>query len=89
MRKNDVDNKTYFRSADRLVNLNGSWSFLTRDGECGPFFREEDAKIALKRFVIDKIWHETQKESKRASRAIRPKVNTYAFANRPDVMEYE
>ena len=89
MRKNDVGNRTYFRSDDRLVNLNGSWSFLTRDGECGPFSREADAQVALKRFVIDKIWQDQQKETKRAARVVRPKINNYAFANRPDVMEYE
>jgi len=87
MRKNDVENGVYFRSDDRFINLNGSWSFLTRDGECGPFPREEDAKVALKRFVIDKIWHAKQKEVKQAARIVRTKVNTFAFANRPDVME--
>ena len=87
MRKNDVSSDVYFRSDDRFINLNGSWSFLTRDGECGPFPREEDAKVALKRYVIDKIWLEQQKETKRASRVVRPEVNVYAFANCPDVVE--
>ena len=89
MRKDDVGSKVFFRSDDRFINLNGSWSFLTRDGECGPFPREEDAKIALQRFVIDKIWHDKQRQTKRAARAARPqaKVNAYAFANRPDVLE--
>ena len=87
MRKNDVGNKVYFRSEDRFINLNGSWSFLTRDGESGPYPSEEDAKIALKRYVIDKTWLEEQREAKRAFRVARPEVNVYAFANRPDVME--
>jgi len=87
MRKNDVGTRVHFRSDDRFINLNGSWSFLTRDGECGPFPREQEARIALKRYVIDKVWHEEQREAKRASHVVRPKANAYAFANRPDAME--
>ena len=52
MRKDDADqNKTYFRSSDRFVRLNGDWYFSTREGEHGPYASLEDAKSELCRHI--------------------------------------
>jgi len=53
MRKTDTDEKTRFRSADRLFQANERWWFCTRDGDHGPFRSRKEAQDALERFILD------------------------------------
>jgi Domain of unknown function (DUF6316) len=53
-RREDHEEKTYFRS-DRLFSMNGQWYFGTREGDCGPYASREAAKVALSRFINEKI----------------------------------
>ena len=46
--------KRYFRSSDRLISQNGSWYFLTREGEQGPYSSREAAQDALEFFTCEK-----------------------------------
>ena len=54
MRRNDRDQKTYFRS-QRIFCTNGQWYFATREAEHGPFGSRSRAEAALCRFVIEKV----------------------------------
>ena len=47
-------NKRFFRSGDRLINLNGAWYFATREGDHGPFESREAAQAALESFTCEK-----------------------------------
>ena len=53
MRKTDSDAKTFFRSADRVFQVDDSWWFGTREGDHGPFKSRKAAQDALAQFVLD------------------------------------
>ena len=53
MRKTDADEKTHFRSADRIFLVNDSWWFGTREGNNGPFKSRTEAQDALTQFILD------------------------------------
>ena len=53
MRKTDTEEKTYFRSGERIFQANGVWWFGTREGDHGPFDSREAAQDALVQFVLD------------------------------------
>lgn len=53
MRKTDTDEKTHFRSADRIFQANDSWWFATREDNHGPFKSRREAQDALAQFVLD------------------------------------
>jgi len=82
MRKDDKQDKTYFRSADRVFNLNGRWYFSTREGEQGPFASERQAQFEIARFITEKtdLAH-FQREREEASRKI-PTAQVYTFKGR-------
>ncbi|MBV1905423.1 MAG: hypothetical protein KUG75_05045 [Pseudomonadales bacterium] len=84
MRKSDCKEKIHFRTEGRLIHLNGSWYFLAREGERGPYPSSEKAKIALERFVTESIWLEEQKVSKLTVQTNKLTVNPKAWDNRPD-----
>jgi len=54
MRQDDQQKKTFFRSTDRVFNLNGRWYFSTREGEQGPFATEQKAQYEIARFITEK-----------------------------------
>ena len=56
MRHNDPDGQTrsYFRSAERVLLLNGQWFYATREGEVGPFPTREEALREVDRFVRER-----------------------------------
>jgi len=51
MRKDDVDNSTYFRSGDRVFCMNGKWFYQTREVDHGPFPTRDAALLDLQRYV--------------------------------------
>jgi len=53
-RRDDVEDKTYFRS-DRLFCSNGQWFITTREGAQGPYGNRDQAEVALKRFIGEKV----------------------------------
>ncbi len=53
MRKTDTDEKTRFRSPDRVYQINDGWWFGTREGDRGPFESRKEALDALAQFVLD------------------------------------
>lgn len=53
MRRADKQEKTYFRSADRLFQVNDSWWFGTREADRGPFKSRKEAQDALTQYILD------------------------------------
>ena len=50
-RKGEDTEKTWFRT-DRFYNVNGSWHFMTREGEeLGPYGSKQDAQAALMLYI--------------------------------------
>lgn len=54
MRQTDTENKTYFRSSQRVFRMNESWYFSAREGDQGPFNTEPSAVEACRRYISDK-----------------------------------
>lgn len=53
-RKTDGQPKTYFRSSERVLRMNGDWYFTAREGEVGPFASESQAEAELARYIAEK-----------------------------------
>lgn len=53
MRKTDPNEKTHFRSGDRIFQANETWWFGTREGDHGPFDSRQAAQDALVQFILD------------------------------------
>lgn len=51
MRKNDANEKTYFRVKDRVFQINDGWWFATREGDRGPFSSKSKAADELAEYV--------------------------------------
>ncbi len=66
-------NKRYFRSGDRIVNLNGAWFFAAREGDLGPFPTREIAQREVQRFMLERQELDHFQQSRRA---VRKKVMT-------------
>ena len=72
-RRDDQDNRTYFRS-ERVFATNGQWYFSTREGDCGPYRTADLARTALARFTNEKV--ELASFQKSRERAVhKPKVS--------------
>jgi len=56
MRCTDPENeiRSYFRSDDRLLMMNGDWYFSTREGEVGPFRNVDDATREIERYAKER-----------------------------------
>lgn len=54
MRHDDHDKKSYFRSPDRVFQINGAWYFATREGDQGPFASEAQAQMEIERLITKK-----------------------------------
>ena len=55
MRRGDLDSeRRYFRSETRVLNLNGSWYFATREGDQGPFFSRDLAETEALRYAHER-----------------------------------
>ncbi|MGI9323687.1 MAG: DUF6316 family protein [Pseudomonadales bacterium] len=52
MRKTDADERTHFRSEDRIFQANGGWCFATREGDQGPHESRQVAEKLLDRFIV-------------------------------------
>lgn len=57
MRKTDTQEKTRFRSPERIFQVNEGWWFATRDGDRGPFGSRKQAQEALVQYVLDVRGH--------------------------------
>jgi len=53
MRKHDPEQKTFFRSEERIFQVNGAWWFSIREGESGPYPSRDAARDALTQFILD------------------------------------
>jgi len=53
MRKDDLNSITRFRSAQRVICMNGKWFFQTREQDHGPYPSEGVAQIELERYVSE------------------------------------
>lgn len=52
MRESDSkSNRPYFRSDTRVFNQNGAWYVATREGDQGPFWRQEQAEEEAVRYA--------------------------------------
>ena len=54
MRHDDHEQKSYFRSPDRVFKINGAWYFAAREGDQGPFASEAQVQMEIKRFITEK-----------------------------------
>ena len=70
MRRTDPQdsNKRFFRSGDRIVNLNGAWFFAAREGDLGPFATREIAQREVQRFMEERQELEHFQQSRREVR---------------------
>ena len=54
MRHTDEDRgRTYFRSEARVFNQDGAWYFATREGDQGPFARQDIAQREAARYTAE------------------------------------
>jgi len=53
MRKDDAEQKTFFRSEERVFQVNGEWWFALREGDRGPFASRDLAFSELSQFMLD------------------------------------
>jgi len=54
MRSSDKQNKSFFRTADRVYQANGAWFLAAREGDQGPFESEREARKEAARLVSEK-----------------------------------
>ena len=56
MRRGDLTEpkQCYFRSDQRVFNLNGSWYFSAREGEIGPFRTRQEAYSEVERYALER-----------------------------------
>ena len=54
MRKDDDKRKTYFRTKDRIYQINDQWWFATREGDRGPYASRQEAADELVAYIMDK-----------------------------------
>ncbi len=53
-RCDDLDSsRCFFRSDERVIHLNGTWYFASREGEQGPFTSRDEASVEMQRFVVE------------------------------------
>ena len=55
MRHDDLQEKAYFRSSERLFRVNSAWYFSAREGDQGPFDSEETAARELQRYIEEQV----------------------------------
>ena len=54
MRHTDADRgRAYFRSEARVFSQNGAWYFATREGDQGPFVRQDIARQEAGRYTAE------------------------------------
>jgi len=70
MRKEDQDDRTYFRS-ERFSLVNGAWYFQTREQSLGPFTNRELCEEALQNYLIELSALKNFEDSRRLARIIR------------------
>jgi len=70
MRKEDQDDRTYFRS-ERFSLVNGAWYFQTREQSLGPFSNRELAEDALQNYLFELKALKNFEDSRRLARIIR------------------
>lgn len=46
--------KRFFRSEERLFQVNGKWFFAAREGDMGPFVTRTEAEEELRRYVVQR-----------------------------------
>lgn len=56
MRRTDPKDtsRSFFRTGNRIISLNGQWFFATREGEVGPFRSREVAMREATRYVRER-----------------------------------
>ena len=55
-RSTDKESKVaHFRTADRIMNINGAWWFAAREGDMGPYDTRQDAEKAAAQFIESQI----------------------------------
>jgi hypothetical protein len=52
MRKTDPQEKTHFRSEDRIFRGNDRWWFATREGDQGPHDSRREAQYWLEQHIV-------------------------------------
>lgn len=48
------NNRRYYRSGERVFQMNGDWYFEAREGDVGPFTTAEVARREMSRFISEK-----------------------------------
>jgi len=78
MRRTDSINgsKHFFRSEERLFQVNGRWFFAAREGDVGPFPTREEAEQEMRRYVVQRreLDHfQDQRDAERRGEGRRPR----------------
>ncbi|MEM7096837.1 MAG: DUF6316 family protein [Pseudomonadota bacterium] len=55
MRHDDTNEKSYFRSSERLFRVNSDWYFAAREGDQGPFESQHRAEKELGRYIEEQV----------------------------------
>lgn len=50
-RKEDSEDKRYFRASERLFRMNEAWFFAAREGDQGPYPDEREAVVEMRRYI--------------------------------------
>jgi hypothetical protein len=89
VRQDDQNSKCYFRSAGRVIHMNGAWYFVTREGEEGPYPSESEAQIEVARYISDQAELANFQASREEERAKGRKQALVTADNRPRIRPSE
>lgn len=89
VRQNDHDAKCYFRSAERVIHMNGSWYFVTREGEEGPYPTECEAQLEVARFISEQTELQNFQAAREEKRARGRKLELVGLDDRPRIRPSE
>jgi hypothetical protein len=72
MRKNDPNDlkKRFFRSNDRIFQINGQWYFSAREGDIGPFRSRDQAKREARAYIAARMASESAPPKRAGQRGI-------------------
>jgi hypothetical protein len=89
VRQDDHNSKCYFRSAERVIHMNGSWFFVTREGEEGPYPSECEAQIEVARYISEQTELAHFQASREEGRAKESKLALVTAGVRPRIRPSE
>ena len=86
-RRDDVDTKTHFRTAERFLKINDQWWFAAREGDQGPFPNRDDAERAAAIYAAtqDIVPEEQERLEQEVKAKKKRRGDPSIWDNQPDV----